>query len=158
MISCEKDDSFGSNGKIELYLLESYTTLQNSNQINERSVITKSIPLLQYSDFRWYDSTEHKFALSELAKENILNLEHSTSGIPFAVMANESDIIYTGYFWPSYSSKSCDCIVIDPMIIFDGNQFQVQLGYPGLSPNWDLPDRRNDKRLLRILNQDHKLR
>jgi len=152
---CERS-SYNSNGKVELYLINSFSKINNSWGIDECSVITKSDPLIEYSDFLSYNPKDYTFELSSSAKETLKNLDHSVFGIAFAIKANES-IIYTGYFWPSYSSASCDWIVIDPLSTLIGNKIQVTLGYPGLVQGQNIPDKRNDVRILRIFKHDNKL-
>jgi hypothetical protein len=40
------DGDVTTNGKVELYLIQSYTTVDNSYQIVESSVVTAEIPLI----------------------------------------------------------------------------------------------------------------
>ena len=76
-------------------------------------------------------------------------MEHSIGGIAFAVTANE-ELVYTGYFVPSYSSASVQWIVIDPLFWHLTNRMYVNLGYPGLFEGAVIPDHRNDERILKI--------
>lgn len=153
---CEKkDDTSDFEGKVALYLVKSYSTLENSNKIIEQSVVTESVPLVYYSDFLSYDSAEFAFELSSRATEAIKKLDHSVHGIPFAIKAY-NNLVYTGYFWPGYSSASCDWITMDPMSI--GNKIYVRLGYPGLSQGQTIEDKRNDKRIIQLFKEDNKLR
>ena len=155
---CEKnDDNIDSNGKVELYMIDSYSRIDNSTQIDENTVITESSPLIYYSDFLSYDSTECIFELSDRATEAIKDLEHSVHGLAFAIKANDI-LIYTGYFWPGYSSASCDWVVIDPFMTSIGNKIQVRLGYPGLAQGQAIEDKRNDGRIIQILKHDNKLK
>ena len=153
---CEKT-SFNSNSKVELYLISSFSKMNNTWGIDESSVITKSNPLIEYSDFLSYNPKDYTFELTSSASETVKNLDHSVFGLAFAIKADES-IIYTGYFWPSYSSASCDWIVIDPLSTLIGNKLQVRLGYPGLVQGQIIPDKRNDIRILRIFKRDNKLK
>lgn len=154
-IGCEKD-KISSNGKVELYLLESYSSIENSFQIDETTIMTEAFPLINYSDFVSYDSTNYTFELSHKAKNTINNMEHSIEGVAFAVKANGT-LIYSGYFWPSYSSATCDWIVIDPIMTSIGNKITVSLGYPGLVQEQVIPDYRNDSRIIEIFDNDNKL-
>lgn len=112
--------------------------------------------MLPYSDFLTYDPNTFSFNISDAAKETIKKLEHSVHGIAFAIKANNV-LIYTGYFWPGYSSASCDWVVIDPMRLNLDNILDVRLGYPGLIEGQVIPDKRNDHRILEIFNSDNKL-
>lgn len=155
--ACDKSDSDNVSGVVELYLLESYETIESSCQIEKSSVVTKENPLIKYSDFESYNTDEYVFKISSGAKDDIKNLEHSVHGLPFAVTANE-ELIYTGYFWPGYSSAICDWFVIDPLFIdLSGNQMRVELGYPGLMEDWEISDERNNKLILDIFKRDGKL-
>jgi hypothetical protein len=155
---CEKNDNNTRSGrKVELYMINSYLTIDNSLQIDENSVITDSLPLITYSDFLSYDSTECIFELSDNAIEAIGSLKYSVHGSAFAIKANDT-LIYTGFFWPGYSSASCDWIVIDPLMTNIDNKIQVKLGYPGLIQGQIIEDKRNDSRIIRIFKQDNKLK
>lgn len=88
-------------------------------------------------------------------KKNKISLKHSVHGIAFAIIANNV-IIYSGYFWPSYSSASCDWMVIDPMMLLISNELTVQLDYSPYNLKL-IPDRRNDKRILDIFSSHEKL-
>ncbi|MDD3788029.1 MAG: hypothetical protein PHO94_04970 [Petrimonas sp.] len=152
---CEKDE-VNSDEKVELFLLDSYSKIENSFQIDETTVKTKASPLISYSDFISYDSVNYEFQISDKAKNAIDEVEHSVFGVAFAVKAN-GILIYSGYFWPSYSSASCDCIVIDPMMTSVDDKIKVSLGYPGLIQGQVIPDNRNDSRIIMIFEKDNKL-
>jgi len=156
-ISCKKIETTGPvTGYVELYLLESYKTVGNTNKIDESTVVTKATPIIEYSEFLSYDSSKYVFKISDKAKTAINNIKHSVFGVPFAVKAN-NEIVYTGYFWPCYSSCSCDWVVTDPIMVGMKGEMAVKLGYPGPSFGAAIPDKRNDKRILDIFANDHKL-
>jgi len=155
-IACDKNENTNSqNGTVELFLLNSYKTIGNTYQIDEKTIVTKSQPFVTYSDFQSYDPSTFTFKISNTAKESIKSLKHSVHGIAFAVKANNV-LIYTGYFWPSYSSASCDWVVIDPMMLLISNELTVQLGHSPSKVEL-IPDKRNDKRILDIFTSDNKL-
>jgi len=156
-ISCKKIETTGPvTGYVELYLLDSYKTIGNTRQIDESTVVTKATPLIEYSELLSYDTDKYVFKISDKAKTAINNIKHSVFGVPFAVKAG-NEIIYTGYFWPGFSSCSCDWVVIDPIMIDMKGEMAVNLGYPGPSFEAAIPDKRNDKRILDIFANDHKL-
>lgn len=98
LTGCEKEETDKAKGKdVELYLIESYETTDIQYQIDENSVITKTNPLLYYSDFLFYDSNNYVFVISEESKNRIKNLEYPVHGIPFALKV-DNEIIYTGLF------------------------------------------------------------
>jgi len=156
-VSCKKDKhSIKAEGEIEFYLLKSYNTLDNSFMIDESTVITNNEALIKYSDIKSYEPETYMFVISEESKNYISNLEQAIDGLAFALKAN-GNVIYTGYFFPSYSSMICDWVVIDPIGIEYHNELKVKLGYPRLSEEMTIPDNRNNELILAILKRDNKL-
>ena len=155
IVSCKKIN-IGENGTVDLFLIEKYEKLHQSCQIDEKTVKTENFPFLSYKDFESYDNENYTFKLTNEAAEKVKNLKPSVFGLPFALKAN-NELIYTGYFWPSYSSASCAWVIIDPIMMQD-NQLKVQLGYPGQFEGQSIPDKRNDERILSIFRKDKKLR
>jgi hypothetical protein len=153
---CDKlnDTNNPSTGFVELYLIDSYKTIGYSRQIDETTIVTKANPLIAYSDILSYDSNSHTFKITEKAKNAVNSLTHPVFGVPFVIKANYV-IIYSGYFWPSFSSATCDWTIIDPIMIDFHKGLKVELGYPW--PWESVPDRRNDQRILDIFSSDHKL-
>ncbi len=154
LCGCGKD-KLSSGGKVELFLIDSYSKVENSFQIEEQTIKTKTTPLISYSDFLSYNSKNYEFKISDKAKKAINELKHSLNGVAFAVKA-DGIIIYSGYFWSCYSSSSCDWIVIDPIMTGLG-KMKVSLGYPGLVQGQIIPDNRNDSRIIKIFENDNKL-
>ena len=155
LISCHTDDVIpGKN--VEFYLLKSFENIDNSCQINESTVVLMSDPLLRYTDLLIYDPNEYTYQLSSKAKDAINALDFPTSGLPFAVTV-DGEIIYTAYFWPSYSSMSCQWAVTDPFLIDFNNGLKIELGYPGRFDGVEIPDKRNDPHILAVLRKDGKL-
>jgi hypothetical protein len=110
--------------------------------------------IADYKDITKYDSTEHIFILSDVAKERIGKLEYPVTPTPFAI-ALDGKVIYIANFIPGYSSISCEtCITIEPYSA--DNKFMVNLGYPG-SDYFIGPDPRNDPKLIARLIIDNKL-
>jgi hypothetical protein len=143
-------------GTVDFYLLESYETLDNSCGIDESTVETKNKPFIKYDDLLSYNSKRHYFKISDNAIKSIKNMDLSVFGIAFGIKAN-NELIYTGYFWPSYSSASCDWIVIDPLMISNNGKLYIKLGYPGEFENNPVIDKRNDESILNIFKRDRKL-
>jgi len=140
--------------KAELYLIKSYKRVEYSQDIDERSIELYRRPLVNYSDIISYSASNHYFRFSDRGVKAIKDMKHSVNGVPFALVA-DGELIYTGYFWPSFSSASCEWITIDPILVLGNNRMRVNLGYPG---DFDgVLDRRNDHRLLEILGRDNKL-
>lgn len=154
--ACEKISN-ESTGGVELYLLESYETTGQSCEIELASVVLDSAPLIRYPDFKSYDSKEYVFKITNSAKEAIEALEYPVNGVPFAITA-DGEVVYTGYFWPPYSSLICQWTVIDPLMIWgESDELHVVLGYPGPMEDSVIPDERNNEKILEIFRKDGKL-
>jgi len=155
-VGCDKKDFH--HEKVELYLIESFVKSEDGHcKIDENTVVTKKSPLIGYSEIVSYDPESYTFELSDNAVKKIKNMELSVHGIPFAIKV-DNILIYTGYFWPSYSSASCDWVTINPVRTYGSNQLIVELGYPGHNEGDNIPDKRNDKRIIDTFKQDHKLK
>jgi len=155
--ACGRNDDPGqASGKVELYLMESYETVKNTFQIDESTVVTKESSLISYTEFKSYDSNNYIFTISDNTKTKVENLEHSVHGLAFAIKV-DNELIYTGYFWPIYSSMTCDWIITDPIALNRYNGLKMELGYATQTGGIVIPDKRNDKRIIDIFRQDNKL-
>jgi hypothetical protein len=153
--SCGTDSEI--RGPIEIYRISTYQIASGTHQIDESSVVTSDMPLIRYADIQAYDATNYFFEISDQARSILLDPSFAQPGIPFAVKAG-GKIIYTGYFWWSYSSAFCDWVVADLTFLQADKILQINLGYPGTTDNINIPDRRNDPALLEILRRDGKLK
>ncbi len=155
--SCSKEETircFTDAEGVDIYLLESYETTETGCQINEVTAIIKSDPFINYSGLLSYNSKEYTFTISQDAKKKMMDIQFPVSGIAFAVVVH-NEIIYTGYFWPGYSSQACVWTTIDPLHLYSGNELWVTLGYPGEISQ--IADKRNDSRILDVFRRDGKL-
>ena len=153
-ISCNKA-TVDPKGDVAIYLLESFDTIDASFRIDEAGVVIKPEPFIKYSDLLYYSKKNHTFKLSKSAADLLENSRFGVYGEGFALKAN-NEILYTGYFWPAFSSASCDWIVIDPISII-GRKMKVDIGYPNSSFASEVEDKRNNKILLDIFKRDGKL-
>jgi hypothetical protein len=148
--SCKKEElnpETGSN--VEFYLLDNYLTDQFDVKINEETATIRDSALILYDEILSYNPQTYEFVVQAGVTERLK--EYSA----FAVTVDR-EVIYTGYFWTSISSRSVEWVVID--LIFSGkNTLRVQLGYPGLLEGFTIPDKRNDSRILDVLKRDNKL-
>ncbi len=114
-------------------------------------------PILSNQDIVSYAKTTHEIVLTASAAERIQNLHAPTSGLAFAACV-DGQPVYTGAFWPAYSSQSYDGITIDPVLVTREHPVaQIRLGYPG--PDlFQGEDPRSDPRVLKALQEDGKLK
>ncbi len=138
---------------LALHLIDSYESNASSRAIDESSIKLNKDALLRDEDFISYDRNQFSFTISASAMQKIQDMEHSTSGIPFALLADGA-LVYSAYFWPSYSSASCDWIVTNPLFM-PANTMSMQLGYASVAK--DIPDRRNHTRLIGVLDATGRL-
>jgi hypothetical protein len=154
--SCNKDD-VAPGEKVELYLLQSFETIDNTCQIDESKFVLEEDPLIRYADLLSYNSSEHVFSLSSQGQEAIEDFDLSIHKRAFAI-AVDGEPIYTAYFWASFSSMSCQWVVADPFSIDYNGGLKILLGYPGHMDGIEIPDKRNDPHLLTVFKRDGKLR
>lgn len=133
-----------------------YDTVEGSPEIDVATLVLEERPILSYADLKSYNAKDYYFKLTDAARERIEGMEHSVAGTAFAVTANE-EVVYTGYFLPSYSSLAMQWIVIDPIFWHLSNRMYVNLGYPGSMEGEEIPDLRNDDRILGIFRRDGNL-
>ena len=154
--SCEKDNT-ASNSKVEFYLLTSFKKKYDSFKIIDGSAIISDTALIKYDEIISYNKNKYSFKVSDRIVGWLNDFENNPiHGTAFALTIDK-EVIYTGYFWASFSSLMCDWIVIDPLNISGKNELTVKLGYPGLVVGDTIPDKRNDKRILDVLKMDNKL-
>ena len=144
---------------LAFFLVRDYELLENEgyNRIDESTVEVILAPLIEYEDIISYDPDEYIYELSDEAVMTIKDLDPEVYTTPFAVMI-DGELIYTGYFWPSLLSSSCDWLVLDPLMADYYHGIKIQLGYPGLVDGEVIPDNRNDSRIIELLKRDKKLK
>jgi len=153
--ACNDDAIPGDS--VDFYALTDYQTQGPSMKIIESSVILSDSLIIPYNEIIYYRSKTHTFFITEHLSDILSDFEeHPLGRKPFAVVA-DGELIYTGYFWYGFMSSGCDWVVIDPIDYSGENKITVRLGYPGLIDGDQIPDKRNDPRLLRILKKDRKL-
>ena len=156
--ACHHDDTSPSNSSIDIIKLKSYATKPGSKAIAEESVVLSDTILVRYADILYYERATHRFYLTPKATAFLNSVgPEKLHGKPFAIAINQKPL-YTGYFWAAFSSSICDWVYIDPIMVDGYNFIEVRLGYPWLSPEMQIPDKRNDARLLDVLAADGKLR
>ena len=156
IFACRPDEMTVPEGDVAIHLLTSFETNDNSCRIDGASVQWDSNALLKYDDLVSYDAENYNFKLSDEAIQVIENMEHNVHGVGFVLLANDEPV-YTGYFWPAYSSMSCDWLVADPLMVDMTGELRMRLGYPGQATDGPIPDLRNEKIILDIFRRDGKL-
>lgn len=154
--NCEKKCEFGEiEGDVAFYLLDSFETIGEGCKIDDSSVALQNEALINYDQLLSYDSENFTFAVNDEVLE-LMDESYPVHGTAFGVVADGA-LIYTGYFWPSYSSLSCNWYTIDPIFVKINNNMRVYMGYPGEHPDLIDPDKRNDERIICIFERDGKL-
>ncbi len=117
-------------------------------------------PLVAMDDIVAYSAETHAVLLTPAARERVAQLVVPTSGTRFQVRVG-SETIYTGAFWPLYSSQSYDGVVIavpiDAIKAQPGYTLRITLGYP-TAQYFRGADPRSDPRILKALEQAGKLK
>jgi hypothetical protein len=139
-----------------IYALKSFSTFGNGFKIDESTAVLEELPLVAYKDIVSYSATGHIMTLTEDGKKVIQNLEQSGIRKAFAIKAKNT-VVYTGYFWSSIMSSTCDWAIMDVIDLPIQKTLKVQLGYPSDLFRGTVPDRRSDNRIFDILRADNKL-
>lgn len=144
------------NGEVKFYLLESFNTGEGNQQIIESSVKLEEQVFLEYEDLLSYNSSTHVFKIAD-DKKDLFSINGNTVHYRAFALVVDDDIIYTGYFWPEFSSLSVNWYIISPIKAELVGELQVKLGYPGVFENNPIPDLRNDNKIIEIFKRDNKL-
>jgi hypothetical protein len=144
-----------SDDAVAIYLLDSFSKT-TGQKIDESTIQLKSTPLVAYADIVSYDSTKHILKLTDNGKNSIANLTQSGIRMAYAVKA-KGTVVYTGYFWSSVMSSSCDWGVMDIVDLPIKNEITVRVGYSGVAVGDNIPDKRNDKRIIDAFKSGNKL-
>ena len=155
---CERYDfSYPIGESVDFYRLSNYKTLPNSRKIIDSTVKISDIKIISYNDILSYNKKTFSFKLSDKTSDYISDWEHNQLyGTAFAVTVDDS-VIYTGYFWAGFSSTGCDWVTTDIIDYSNDNNLTINLGYPGLMLGDNIPDKRNDKKILDVFKNDNKL-
>jgi hypothetical protein len=164
LLSCSSEDDNTSlrdtasivTGKVEFFILKSFDKVEKGCLIVDSSIVLSSEPLLNYSDIISYNASTFTFKITKEASVKLKPLKNPpVSGVPFALVVNNT-VVYTGYFWPVYSSYVCDAITIDPLYAESKQLLEVKFR-EGASNIADYIDKRNTPLLIQTLKTDKKL-
>lgn len=154
--SCSKTDPIDAKGDVEIYLIKSFVESDENDYINSSTVELENTPFLNYEDLESYSSSTFKFKISD-DKRSKFKLDGETIHFRAFAIVVDGEVIYTGFFWPSYSSQGMNWVVIDPVTAEMHGDLKVELGYPGMLNNQVIPDSRNDDRIINVFKRDNKL-
>ena len=126
---------------------------QAKTNVNDNNVINDKIC---YKDILGYDTSNYTFLIDSTAINKIRKYFYPSGGLPFSVNVM-GETIYTGEFFPSYSNSLPYGITIDPESSLTGNKLTVNIDYGFCRTDNQLVDRRNDKRIIAVLQKDKKL-
>jgi hypothetical protein len=158
LAGCEKYQFVRQQGYgLEFYLIKDCQKVGSSAKIINSTVNLSDSVIISYNEIKSYNSDTYTFTVTKSCANKLNDFKNNhIHGTPFAVTVDKQ-IIYTGYFWCSFSSTSVDWVTIDPLNYSGKNQLTVSLGYPGLFQGDYIPDNRNDYRILDLLRTEGKL-
>jgi hypothetical protein len=154
---CNKNHDLAKN-KVEIYLLESFSTVMNPAAPYAVSVTDARLekdPLVANEDIEYYKQSEYVFKLKKNIKPLIKDFSKDRG---FAVKVN-NETIYYGIFHPAYlSSITVGVATIDPLFLTTDVSLSIQ--YTNYNNNAQLAqlDKRNDPRILDALSATGRLR
>jgi hypothetical protein len=154
--NCEKKchlDEIG--GTVSFHLLKEHTLSGAGCAIDESAVTAEEESFIAYDRILGYDAERHVFVLDSIAVGWLKAQGQTLHQKAFAVMVDR-EIIYTCYFWYAWSSLSCDWYTTDPIMLDHYGGLKINSAYPG-DPDPGEDDRRNDSRILCVLERDGKL-
>ena len=155
ILSCDKPANCDEKGsRLDFYFVKEYETKSQTDEIITESIVLSDEKAISYEEIKVYNKDNHCF---EVEKSTIkkLNEEPPIFRKVFALTI-DGEIIYTGYFWAAYSSSICNWTVID-YLDYGNNKLCVDQGYPSGLYGQNGPDKRNDSRIIDLLECDKKL-
>lgn len=151
-LSCKKDKIKG--GSVEIYLLKTVQTVPGKCQIDASASILQDIATIKNQDILEYSQTNYEFKLTDTAIQKVKTFRDFT---PFAVTVDKQ-VIYYGFFKPSFSSSSCDNSITMDVRWTTGNKISLRLGYPAPLQGVTVDDQRNNPKLIATLKNQGKLK
>jgi hypothetical protein len=151
-LSCKKD-TINSGKIVEIYLLKSFQRVTGKCQVDASQSVLQDTPAITNQDIMGYYSSTYQFKLTDTSIQKVKVFKDAT---PFAVTVDRQ-VIYYGFFKPSYSSSSCDASITMDVDWITGNRINLRLGYPGQMQGVVIDDKRNDPLLLETLKMQGKL-
>jgi hypothetical protein len=139
-------------GEFSIYLLAQHAA---DHQVSTLDILDfEQEPILSIHDIIAYTWETHTIELTASGYERVVELEVPIDGTIFVVCLGREPI-YTGAFWPMYSSLSFNGVAIK-LPLTDDHTMQLTLGYPSQS-FFKGEDPRFDRRILQSLERAGKL-
>lgn len=142
-------------GEFAIYLTAKDLSVQEVGELDLQQIELQSRPIVSSADILSYLKDSHEMMLTEEGAQRVEHVETTTLGRPFVVCVGE-ERVYSGAFWPMWSSASYDGIVIE-VPLMNRQTVQLRRGYPS-ADQFRGPDPRSDPRILRALRQSGKTR
>jgi hypothetical protein len=142
-----------------IYLLAQDIPVRKLSQTDTGQLVLKTEPILSGDDIISYGRTSHSIELTRAAYSRIRGIfpiPAELDGIAFVVCVGK-ERIYPGAFWTPRSAITYDGVVIMQPFDADLPMIQIALGYP-VPGVFTGTDPRADPRIMKILEQDKKLK
>ncbi len=152
-LSCKKDNVKGGD-TVEIYLLKSSQLVTGKCQIDPLLSVLQDTALIKNQDILEYSQSNYQFKLTDLAIQRVKTFQDFTA---FAVTVDKQ-VIYYGFFKPSFSSSSCVNSITMDLDWTSGNKINLKLGYPGQLQGVTIDDERNNAKLVATLRNQGKLK
>lgn len=139
-----------SVGEFSIYLTTQEAPAASLSQASLDTLELENQPILSGDDVLRYSRETHEIVLTSPAYERINQLSVPTGGRGFVVCVG-NERIYTGAFWPLFSSQSSDGVVIEVPLV--DQSMRIQVGYPEPLDLFKGEDFRSDVRILQSLER-----
>jgi hypothetical protein len=153
LAGCRKNGA----AKVEIYLLQSYTTETNPanpNIISINNAVLQDTPFVRDDEIRYYDQQTRTFRIRTNIKQDVQTFGPDKA---FAVTVNNIPVYY-GRVHPAYlSSMTIGIATIDPFLT-GTNDLQMRYVFIDQMPFLQQLDKRNDPRILDAFRASGRLR
>lgn len=144
-------------GKVEIYLLQSYTTYSdpsNPGLVSINNAILQDTPFVRDDEIRYYDQQARSFRIRTNIKQDVQTFGPDKA---FAVTVNNTPIYY-GRVHPAYlSSITIGIATIDP-ILTGTNDLPIRFAFIDQLAILQQLDKRNDPAILNALRATGRLK
>lgn len=153
LAGCRKN----GGAKVEIYLLQSYTTETNPgnpNLVSINNAVLQDTPFVRDDEIRYYDQGARTFWIRTNIKQDVQTFGPDKA---FAVTVNSIPVYY-GRVHPAYlSSQTLGIATIDP-ILTGTNDLQMRYILIDQMPILQQLDKRNDPRIMDAFRATGRLR